>query len=412
MKKIEKYIIAVIVLIAVGAIGTAIYFGVNKTDDVNNNGNNVETNNSDKDEYNSEIKNDNEEELPEDTVSEENVPTKTTLTFYKNNKVVSTFDCDGECRVSTFGNDSPEKSDYYVKVIVNNEEEIVYLDTKKSTNVIIEYCKNEKCGCIDDYANDYFAPVDENEKNVGEILLYDVRTGKYDVFDSVDSIIMHNEIAFLVFETDIVLETHDLVNKTYKKNYTLLLPDGFSRKLSFEPYQYCYEGCSYRGVFGKFSEDVLVTEKNNKVGVEDLKTGKEIIAHNYDVIDAYDIHTFVAKKDGLYNVYDSKTGAKLFKNGYEIVSKINDETYFVLNQHKFQVINDKEQVISKNYFGVKEVCDFEPKVTDGFSVYQEDGIYEIVVCSADSVEIIDGYRWGENEELLKYVYDPKLKLFE
>ena len=35
MKKIEKYIIAVITLIAIGAIGTAIYFGMNKTKDDN-----------------------------------------------------------------------------------------------------------------------------------------------------------------------------------------------------------------------------------------------------------------------------------------------------------------------------------------------------------------------------------------
>lgn len=35
MKKIEKYIIAVITLIAIGAIGTAVYFGLNKTKDDN-----------------------------------------------------------------------------------------------------------------------------------------------------------------------------------------------------------------------------------------------------------------------------------------------------------------------------------------------------------------------------------------
>lgn len=35
MKKIEKYIIAVITLIAIGAISTAIYFGLNKTKDDN-----------------------------------------------------------------------------------------------------------------------------------------------------------------------------------------------------------------------------------------------------------------------------------------------------------------------------------------------------------------------------------------
>lgn len=44
MKKIEKYIIAVITLIAIGAIGTAVYFGVNKTGEVSNKGNNVEIN--------------------------------------------------------------------------------------------------------------------------------------------------------------------------------------------------------------------------------------------------------------------------------------------------------------------------------------------------------------------------------
>ena len=45
MNKIEKYIIAVITLIAVGAIGTAIYFGVNKTNDTNNSKENIVENN-------------------------------------------------------------------------------------------------------------------------------------------------------------------------------------------------------------------------------------------------------------------------------------------------------------------------------------------------------------------------------
>ena len=142
MKRVEKHIIAVIILIAIGAIGTAIYFGVNKTNEVNNNQEDYVETNNDKEEYNNEIKNDSEEELPEDTAPEENVPTKTTLTFYKNNKVLSSFECDGECRVVTFGYDYPEKSEYYVKT-KTNEEDITYLDIKKSSNVIIEYCKND-----------------------------------------------------------------------------------------------------------------------------------------------------------------------------------------------------------------------------------------------------------------------------
>lgn len=45
MNKIEKYIIAVITLIAVGTIGTAVYFGINKNYTINNNAeNNIETN--------------------------------------------------------------------------------------------------------------------------------------------------------------------------------------------------------------------------------------------------------------------------------------------------------------------------------------------------------------------------------
>ena len=410
MKKVEKYIMVVIILIAIGAIGSAIYF-IKPIDKPNNNFENYVETNNDKEEYNNEIKNDSEEELPEDTAPEENVPTKTALTFYKNNKVLSSFECDGECRVVTFGYDYPEKSEYYVKT-KTNEEDITYLDIKKSSNVIIEYCKNEKCGYIDDYGNDYFFPVDEKEKNVGEVLLYNVENGKYDEFDSVDSVWIENAIAFLKHKTNKVLKTDEDGNKTFKYEYTMLNLDGFSRKLSSEPLMFCYEGCSYMGAFGRFSEDVLVTVKNNKVGVEDIKTGKIIINHKYDNIYSYDENTFVAKYDDLYNVYDSKTGATLFKGEYEIVSKIDNETYFVLNKHKFQVLNDKEQVISKNYFEVKEVCDFEPKVVDGFSIYQEDGMYEISVCSADSVEIVDGYRWGENEELLKYVYDPKSKTFE
>ena len=91
MKKIEKYIIAVITLIAIGAIGTAIYFGVNKTNEVNNNNN----------KENSVETNDNQEKENEDT---------------KNNKVET---------IDVFSNDIIINDENLIKKLQTNEAMII-----------------------------------------------------------------------------------------------------------------------------------------------------------------------------------------------------------------------------------------------------------------------------------------------
>lgn len=448
MKKIEKYIIAVIVLIAIGAIGTAVYFVINE---VNKNHN--QTNNDDFYEekankngyaiYNNQIteiyegldlfdlgikvenisnssiivtarngqnkyscnfeeyciiwtsledefyhvtinftktkKSDLKEYIP--NKEDEKNYKKTSLTFYKNDRELSSFECNGECNVILFDVQIPENSDYYVKINdYINEERITYLGYDNS-NVIIEYCPNEICSII---SEDWFSPTNNEDKNVGIALLYNIETGKYDIFENIQNIMTSKNKVFLINDNN------------DKDEFTLLLPNGFSRKLSSEPYCYIWEGCNYFGNYGRFSEDVLVTLLDDKVGIEDLKTGKIIIKHQYKDIYSYDKYTYIAKKEDLYNVYDSKSSAKLFNNDYKIISKIDNSAYIVLNDHKFQVINEKEEVISKNDFEVKEIGDMEPKLINGYDIFEENEKYHIIIAPPTGSTTLQ-YYYNHNE---------------
>ena len=157
MKKIEKYIIAVITLIAIGAIGTSVYF-IKPIDNPNNNEKNK---NEILEEFipNEEASNKNEED--------ENISTKTTLTFYKNDSKLSSFKCDGECYVQSFEEENSETSDYYVKIQKENDDEkIKYLEIDENLNVIINYCQNEICDAMfEDYHDTQFYNNNERKRN-------------------------------------------------------------------------------------------------------------------------------------------------------------------------------------------------------------------------------------------------------
>ncbi|MBQ9834633.1 MAG: WG repeat-containing protein [Bacilli bacterium] len=391
MKKIEKYIIAVITLIAIGAIGTSVYF-IKPIDNPNNNEKNK---NEILEEFipNEEASNKNEED--------ENISTKTTLTFYKNDSKLSSFKCDGECYVQSFEEENSETSDYYVKIQKENDDEkIKYLEIDENLNVIINYCQNEICDAMfEDYHDTQFYNNNER-KNAGKVLIYNIKSGKYDEYTNISHADTQNNMLFLGKEIN-----ENQNNEEYI--YTLILSDGFSRELTTKPALICYGDC----VNWNYPDDknVFYSLKNNKFGIEDIKTGEMIVEHEYEEIYSYDNNTYVAKKNGLYNAYNSKTNTKIFKNNYKIVSKINDNSYIVLDNHIIKVINEKEQVISKNNIEFKEMCDVYPRVCNGYYISEEKGKYYINICSAD---VVDENMWAEEYEILQYGYDPKTQMFE
>ena len=191
-------------------------------------------------------------------------------------------------------------------------------------------------------------------------------------------------------------------------NYTVLLKNGFSRELTTTPT--IYDEGNRHMKFPKTDGDVLISENNYKFGVEELKTGKVIIKHEYDDIYSYDEDTYVAKKDGSYNVYNSKTNTKLFNKDYKIIYKINNNSYMVLNENKVQVINEKEKIISKNNFEVKEVCK-NSYMQRGYRAYEQDGKYHIDICASDKIDK-NGVAIGSYEAELNYKYDLKTRKFE
>ena len=206
-----------------------------------------------------------------------------------------------------------------------------------SRYAVISLCETGKCKYIDSYAGDMF--YNENNQNVaGTVVIYNIMTGESKRIENVKS--RNQADANFVYVT---LSNGD--------NYVVSYDGTVNRKIE-EPALYCWEGCGISDDFINYSDNLIVTIKNEKYGIEQLSTGNVIIDHSYDKIELsnngfehsyYRRDIFVGEKDGKQNFYRLKDNTPVLKNNYEKVILISKDKFVSYKDKKISIKNMNEE---------------------------------------------------------------------
>ena len=291
------------------------------------------------------------------------------IVFYEKDKAISSFNCDGTCEIFAFGeypdpnmNEPVKESDYKYINSSKEEKDERFIDLKGSDYVLIAYCPKDVCDSITSYVSSIFNDED-SKKNIGSVVIFNIKTGKYKTLEDINSIHLFSSSAFILDtiideEIKIIEGTDSSYYNDYVSDYSLVFNDGTSRKLENKLVtDWCWEGpCSYVVI----DDSIVSINKDGKYGVEDIKTGKEVVEHKYETISYVSNNYFtkplkennnsylMAKENGKTNLYEFNNGLKqITKEGYEVIYFINPTTLFVYKDGNFYTMDLQENILSE-----------------------------------------------------------------
>lgn len=354
---------------------------------------------------------------------------KSSIVFYERDKAISSFNCDGICEVYAFGeypddgmNEPIKQSDYkYVNTAIDNGLENVskkerLIDLTNSDYVLIAYCQKDLCDYISTYVSSNFGTDDEKiATNSGKIVLYNVKTGKSEEISDIFSVEFFDNKTFMLSSISKVIQV-DEFNNNYEFNYTLVFNDGSYRKLENEIVNdWCWEApCSALTI----DDNVVSKNPKGKYGIENIKTGKEIVEHKYEQISSVSNNYFaqaLEKYEGVYllakenaktNLYEYDGFLKqITKNGYDSIYIINSKTLFVYKDNNFYFIDMQENVLSnKVNINMKS---FERQPHEASVMFQKVDNNSLYVKISPDLNGSDA-----KDTTFYYKYDLKTKRFE
>ncbi|MBP5684352.1 MAG: hypothetical protein J6X02_03750 [Bacilli bacterium] len=328
--------------------------------------------------YNATTKNDNKKEQ-EKVIYAYEIKDNGDITFYKNDKFISEFKCNGkDCDIDLFNYED-------VEYLGANYDDKIYIYDEK---VLIAQCEENTCDFLDNYGGLYFQYNDDNEnkKAYGSVLIYDIPTGKYKKYENIVSIKPSSEVKVL-----------ELLNNEVK----LIDASGkIDRNVNPDSLEFsCYEGCWLTSY--DYEKNLIAFKDNGKYGIQKLTTGETLLEAKYDNLWLSYGNYFVARlnnKDNLYNLDDYTA---ITKNGYDNIFFAKDDLVIVYNNKELSFINLKEEKIIEETIHIDNILPQPPKIMDGVNVYIEEDDKDI--CT---IEISDG-KTLEKAKTSTYTYNIK-----
>ena len=278
------------------------------------------------------------------------------VVFYEKGKKISAFKCDGVCKIYSFGeypdegmNDPIKESDYKY---INPDTKENLINLNKTDYVLIGYCQKDSCEDIGTYVSAGFVGKDSNY-NAGKAIIFNVETARYTQLNDIEVINLFDDSTF-----ELSTVTDDYVNEyEHRRDLTLVFNDGTFRKIDNTFVNaWCWEApCSYLTI----NDSVISIDSEGKYGIENIKTGKEVIAHKYDMISNLDNEFFSnplventktylkVKENGKTNMYELTNDLKqVTKEGYDAIYLINPTTLFVYRDNNFYFMDMQENILS------------------------------------------------------------------
>lgn len=393
-------IIVSIIVIALVALVVLIKTGVIKFN-FNNNSNNNESNSENID------TNSNNNEIVYDDENYYNFGSKDLypvmdqdeeINFYKGTKLVSSYKCTGKkCDIIPFRIE-------YEKGIIDNI-------------VIIQVCDNDDCDRIDASRSSAFYKSNGNEGS-GKVILYNMASGNViATYDKVFDIKYASETLRLMTYSDgsyQFISADNEINTKFNKDELVLS---------------CYEGCSlyYKSFIEDEEINVIVSKKDNKYGIKNLKTGEVIIDYIYDDITFasdsgyYDKNYFVGRIGEQSNLYKISNGDAVTKNGYEQIHFLYLNILLVLKDNEISVIDMNENRIVDDTIKIHKLNKWMPKNPDGIIIHvgnpetgavEENNVYVSVSDIVDKKYIDYTYVYHIAEKELKFIEKKERDIVE
>ena len=365
----KKWLMVAVIVIIISIAGYFIYENATRKQENIDNQNYQENNNQNNQEDN------NQNKPKENKVYGYKLEENGNITFYKNNEVINEFDCSkGDCEVDLFNYDTEYEDDTKKTYIVGNK-------------VLIAQCDGKNCDLIDDFGGLYFGFKDDDSKQgYGNILIYDIPSGKYQKHEKVVSVDLGDDIKVL-----------HLLNKEIK----LIDAEGkVNRNAKESTFKYsCYEGCFL--VDYNYKKNIIVFKENKKYGIQELDTGKVLLKAKYDDITILSDNYYAAKTNNKENLYKIDDYTAITKKGYDKIFFTNDDLLIVYNNKELSFINLKEEKIIEETIHIENLLPLPPEIMDGVNVYIDEKNNDLCI-----IEISDGIE-VENAVYSDYTFNLK-----
>ena len=314
-----------------------------------------------------------------------------------------------------------------------------HVDNYKNEKELGRYeCTNDSCG----YCNSYTVCSNlsgEAMNTNGLIYLYDYNKGEtantagsftpakiilWDVYNNKAVFTQTNIISALSLSASHVSDTSNikyviLENKN-KEKAILDVQGNYIKNYSNKNYVISgYEGQYISGNSYMVESNLIVTIKNGKHGIENIKGNKTVIDHKYDEIVLYDNYVvntndsmsdnipelykdkyFKARTGNKWSLYNIKTGNKVINKEFDRIYLLNENTIVVYNDGYLSFIDYNGNSISGDKIKVSGIVPIMPKSPEGIRFIVSDFTVQISINEGSSYDDI---------KISKYVYNIETK---
>lgn len=401
--KRKRIILVIIITISMILLSSILFIVIsNHYKNLNNNEDNEikEDNNIENNQDNNESNN---SELTNYKVDLENYYMKTNeqIKFYSNQQLVNEYKCTGkEC------------------YIVPLKVKCVYENGRSDCKTIVgDYVliavndKNDGTSIFTYGSSTSFQKTAENIKSSGKVFLYNIKTGESKKYENIYEIMPNQDGLRLLEYADgeyTIISDDGKVSSNYNKDELTLS---------------CYEGCALDATRYDYDENIIVTIKDKKYGLEKITNKDIIVEHKYEDIQLNDSQAvrlydneedqmghlnnelyrnkyIKVKENGKWYLYDLKNNKKINNNGYDKLYLIDENTMIVMEDNYFYIKDYNNNLLTNEKIYVENLLPIMPKIGEGIKI--------IKTGDNCAITITDGPNMGDYKTY-EYNYNLKTK---